>query len=80
MLREDKSNNPKKYGFIFDKEDLYNNVRTKNLKIDTVISDLALFAKSQEINYKILKIHNPWLRENKLNNKSRRIYEIKIPI
>ena len=72
-------NHPKKYGFIFDKEDLYNNVRTKSLKIDTAITDLALFAKSMEINYKILKIHNPWLRENKLNNKSRRMYEIKIP-
>jgi len=73
-------NNPKKYGFIFDKEDLYNNVATKKLKIDTAITDLASFAKSQEINYKLLKIHNPWLRENKLNNKSRRMYEIKIPI
>ncbi len=72
--------NPNKYGFIFDKEDLYNEVRTKSIQIDTVITNLALFAKSQEINYKILKIHNPWLRENKLNNKSRRMYEIKIPI
>ncbi|MCD6544187.1 MAG: lytic transglycosylase domain-containing protein, partial [Flavobacteriaceae bacterium] len=73
-------NNPTKYGFIFDKEDLYNNVPTKKLKIDTAITDLASFAINQEINYKILKIHNPWLRENKLNNKSRRLYEIKIPI
>ncbi len=73
-------NNPKKYGFIFEKEDLYNNVQTKKLKIDTAITDLASFAINQEINYKILKIHNPWLRENKLNNKSRRMYEIKIPI
>lgn len=73
-------NNPKKYGFIFEKEDLYNNVRTKKLKIDTAITDLASFAINQEINYKILKIHNPWLRENKLNNKSRRLYEIEIPI
>ena len=31
-------------------------------------------------NYKELKIHNPWLRENKLNNKSRKVYKIKIPI
>ncbi|MCD6543799.1 MAG: lytic transglycosylase domain-containing protein, partial [Flavobacteriaceae bacterium] len=45
--------NPKKYGFIFEKEDLYNNVRTKKLKIDTAITDLASFAINQEINYKI---------------------------
>jgi len=73
-------NNPKKYGFIFDKEDLYNNLETKNIKVDTPISNLALFAKEYDINYKLLKLHNPWLRENKLNNKSRKLYEIKIPI
>ena len=70
---------PNKYGFIFDKDDLYNNIKTRTVKVDTAITDLALFAKNQNINYKILKIHNPWLRENKLNNKSRRLYEIKLP-
>lgn len=73
-------NNPKKYGFIFENEDLYTLEKTKTLKVDSVISDLALFAKNQDINYKLLKLHNPWLRENKLNNKSRKMYEIKIPI
>ncbi len=73
-------NNPYKYGFIFEKEDLYSVTKTKNIKIDTVITDLASFAKNKGINYKILKIHNPWLRENKLNNKSKKLYEIKIPI
>ncbi len=73
-------NNPKKYGFIFEKEDLYTMEKTKSLKIDTVISDLAVFAKNQNINYKLLKLHNPWLRENKLNNRSKKMYEIKIPI
>ena len=72
--------NPDKYGFIFDKEDLYNNIKTKSIKVDTEIMNLASFAKDQNINYKILKLHNPWLRENKLNNKSGRLYEIKIPI
>jgi len=72
-------NNPYKYGFIFEKEDLYNEIKTKEVKIDTAITDLASFAKNQDINYKILKIHNPWLRENKLNNKSGKLYEIKIP-
>ncbi|HCK05259.1 MAG TPA: murein transglycosylase, partial [Flavobacteriaceae bacterium] len=31
------------------------------------------------INYKILKIHNPWLREGHLNNSSRKEYTIAIP-
>jgi len=73
-------NNPKKYGFIFEKEDLYTMEKTKTLQIDIEISDLAVFAKDHNINYKLLKLHNPWLRENKLNNRSKKMYEIKIPI
>ena len=71
--------NPNKYGFIFDKEDLYDLEETKIIKVDTAITDIAAFSKSLGINYKILKTHNSWLRENKLNNKSRKLYEIKIP-
>ena len=72
--------NPKKYGFVFDKEDLYTVKETRLVKVDTTISNLTLFAKEFGMNYKELKIHNPWLREHKLNNKSRRLYEIKIPL
>ena len=70
--------NPAKYGFIFDKEDLYTIEETKTVKVDTIIKDLALFANNFGMNYKELKIHNPWLRENRLNNKSRRLYDIKV--
>ena len=72
--------NPKKYGFVFDKEDLYTTKNTRSVKVDTAISNLTLFAKKFGMNYKELKIHNPWLREHKLNNKSRKLYEIKIPL
>ena len=71
--------NPKKYGFEFDKEDLYELGDTYVVEVDTAITDIALFAKSFNTNYKELKMYNPWLRENKLNNKSRKLYEIKIP-
>lgn len=72
--------NPKNYGFKFDNEDLYKLDRTKTVKVDTVIKDIALFAQNLGVNYKELKIHNPWLRENKLNNSSRKLYEIKVPL
>ena len=48
--------------------------------MDTVITNIASFAKAFNTNYKELKLHNTWLRENKLNNKSRKLYQIKIPI
>jgi hypothetical protein len=49
------------------------------VEIDTAVSDFVQFAKGFGINYKQLKIHNPWLRETFLNNKSRKKYNIEIP-
>ena len=70
---------PEKYGFQFDKEDLYKLPASYPVKVDTVITNIASFAKKFNTNYKELKIHNPWLRENKLNNKTGKTYYIKIP-
>jgi hypothetical protein len=72
--------NPEKYGFEFEKEDLYTLQKTRTIKVDSAISNIASFAKGFGINYKELKLHNSWLRENKLNNKSRKLYKIKIPV
>lgn len=72
--------NPKKYGFVFEKEDLYTLKETRTVKVDTAISNITRFAKGFNLNYKEFKIYNPWLRENKLNNSSRKLYEIKIPV
>lgn len=71
--------NPEKYGFEFEKDDLYELGPTYTVKVDTAITDIASFAKNFGTNYKELKMYNPWLRENELNNKTRRLYEIKIP-
>ncbi|WP_375239408.1 lytic transglycosylase domain-containing protein [Aurantibacter sp.] len=72
--------NPDKYGFNFRTKDLYKNIETKSIEVDSVISDFASFSKKHGINYKILKLHNPWLREPHLNNKSRKLYTIEIPL
>jgi hypothetical protein len=72
--------NPRKYGFKFEEKDLYSLEKTKIIKVDTAITNIAMFAKQFGLNYKELKLLNPWLRQNKLNNKSRKVYEIKIPI
>ncbi len=71
--------NPEKYGYNFTKEDLYKDIPTYTVKVDTAVTDFTAFAKSFGINYKILKIHNPWLREPQLNNKTRKVYNIEIP-
>lgn len=72
--------NPEAYGFKIPKSELYQRIETKTVVVDSTIQDLANFAKLQGINYKILKLHNPWLRDKKLENKTRKSYEIEIPI
>ena len=72
--------NPVKYGFTILPDDMYEILPTKKIEIDSSITDLAAFAKGQGINYKILKLHNPWLRETKLINDSGKKYQIEIPL
>jgi membrane-bound lytic murein transglycosylase D len=72
--------NQEKYGFSIPQQELYESLPTRKIEIDSAITDLATFAKSQGINYKILKIHNPWLRDKKLDNKGKKKYTIEIPL
>jgi hypothetical protein len=72
--------NPVKYEFNILPGDMYEILPTKKIEIDSSITDLAEFAKGQGINYKILKIHNPWLRETKLINDTGKKYQIEIPL
>jgi hypothetical protein len=70
---------PEKYGFDIEKEDLYSGVPTFKVEVEKPVLSFATFAKEYEINYKILKRHNPWLREPHLNNSSGKKYVIEIP-
>ena len=71
--------NPTMYGFDLSQKELYKGLQTKTVMVDSTINNLADFAISQGINYKILKIHNPWLRDRKLLNPNKKVYQIEIP-
>lgn len=70
---------PSNYGYILRKKDLYPSLQTYKIKIDSSVTDLADFAISQGISYKILKTFNPWLRKNYLKNSNKKTYEITLP-
>jgi hypothetical protein len=70
---------PALYGFTYRQDELYNGIPTRIMVVDNSIPDLAAFAKQEGINYKILKIHNPWLRDKQLKNLTGKKYEIEIP-
>ncbi|WP_313113118.1 lytic transglycosylase domain-containing protein [Aequorivita sediminis] len=71
--------NPKKYGFNFREKDLYQTIPTYKVMVDTAVKDWAEWVKPYGINYKILKIHNPWLRDTYLKNASGKEYFVEIP-
>ncbi|HEX9739276.1 MAG TPA: lytic transglycosylase domain-containing protein [Ignavibacteriaceae bacterium] len=72
-------NNPAKYGFLINEDDLYNELPYEEVVVTGSIPDLADWAIDRGINYKILKLYNPWLRDNVLMNRSGKSYTIKIP-
>lgn len=71
-------NNPKKFGFHLRENDLYQPFKTREITIDSTIKDLSAFASSHGMNYKELKIYNPWMRESLLPDQSRKRYQIKL--
>ena len=71
--------NPRRYGFIYRKKDLYPPIPSQTIHVDTSITDLAGFAEQVGINYKLLKYFNPWLRIDALNNPEGKKYALKIP-
>lgn len=72
--------NPALYGFNVVPEELYVNLPVRKVEVDSAVADWTDFAKAQGINYKILKIHNPWLRSTKLVNPSKKTYVLDIPL
>ncbi len=70
---------PDKYGFHLEEEDYYPVISTHQIKVDTAITNIALFARSQSTNYKIIKQFNPWLRQNSLPDQTHKVYCINIP-
>ena len=71
--------NPERYGFDIKSEDKYKPLEYSEITLDSSVADLADYAKSLGVNYFILKMYNPWLRDNYLSNKTKKAYTIKLP-
>ncbi len=71
--------NPEKYGFDIKTEDKYEPLDYSEVTLDSSVADLADYATSLGVNYFILKMYNPWLRDNYLSNKTKTAYTIKLP-
>ena len=70
---------PERYGFDIKEEQKYKPLEYYEVNLDSSVADFADYAKSLGVNYFILKMYNPWLRENYLSNKTKQVYTIKLP-
>ncbi len=70
---------PATYGFKVDPRHLYEPEPVKYVEVRETIPDLIAFARKNGTNYKLLKCHNPWLRDEKLSVKKGKVYRIALP-
>jgi len=70
---------PNNYGYYLQPSDLHPPLEYNILSVDSSVSDLAIFAKAQQTNYKMLKYFNPWLRQTDLKNQNKKTYLIHVP-
>lgn len=70
---------PEEYGFFIADKEKYPVVSYDLVEVKSAVPSLADFAKQQGINYKLLKMYNPWLRDTSLKNVSGKTYQVKIP-
>ncbi|MFT6747062.1 MAG: membrane-bound lytic murein transglycosylase D [Glaciecola sp.] len=71
--------NPEKFNFSLSEVDKYKQVPLRYASVDTSISNLIDWSLNESINYKLLKIYNPWLRTGRLPNRDSSQYQIAIP-
>lgn len=71
--------NPQKYGFLLKRSQLYYPVEYNIVKVSGAVDDWATWAKKQGITYAQLREHNPWIRGNKMQNSTGKVYEVKVP-
>lgn len=71
--------NPERYGFKINPRHLYQKDSLRFVEVSESIPDLVEFALEQGSNYKLLKRHNPWLRDDKLTVRRNETYTIALP-
>lgn len=71
--------NPARYGFKINPKHVYEEEPLRYVEVRETVKDLVAFAKEHDTNYKMIKRHNPWLREESLTVKKGDVYKIAIP-
>jgi hypothetical protein len=72
-------NHPERYGFHLTAAQLYLPYETTEWTISEPVANWATYAQSQGMDFRQLKLFNPWIRKPYLHNKDRRKYILRKP-
>jgi membrane-bound lytic murein transglycosylase D len=70
---------PANYGFDLPEEALYKEYNTIDFRVTSSIQDLPLWAKENGVNFKLVKLLNPWLKGKSLPVQAGEFYELLLP-
>lgn len=70
---------PQHFGFNVARGDLYPLVPTYTILVDSTVENLVAFAAENRVNYKVLKLYNPWLKKPTLTVAAGKVYAIQLP-
>ena len=62
--------NPSDYGYNISEKACYSEIKTKEIKINKPIKNLALWARKRGTTLKIVRVLNPWILTNQLSSLS----------
>ena len=71
--------NPAAYGFRITDDQLYTPREVDIVDVKGSVDSWAKWAKSRGITYRDLRDENPWIRSDKLTNKSGKTYKVRVP-
>jgi len=71
--------NPKAFGYMVERDQLYNPIRTREISVKASVVDWTVWAAQYGISYSQLKDFNIWLRDRKLTNQNGKEYRIQLP-
>ena len=70
---------PAQYGFELTDDSKYQEMATREVKVNSNVADWPEWALKQGTNYKYLKWLNPWIRERSLKNSTGKSYTVLLP-
>jgi membrane-bound lytic murein transglycosylase D len=72
--------NPSNFDYRIEASDLYEPYQFKEIPVSGSVNSWISFAKDNNISYKELRRHNPWIRTTSMKNSANNTFLVKIPV